>query len=221
MPDKEDKNMVRPSEKPRKAVIAVLSKEEVVQMVNDWSAEALANVDSKVSKVIPERFYDLTAPPAKKEILSKLGVNAETNDDFRLAIYFDGAQVALLSGKLDDNTKLLNLTQSIRATNATDEDVSNRILQVVGQVCDKNHKNKDLLRPIVVPVGDEKTLKSDGRFGIRNLKVLELNQNDAAKLEAEVTLLALSEKSKAVDVAFSAENPQIPNKPDRNSKLCV
>lgn len=128
----------------------------------------------------------------RKEFLSKrLGITAETGDDYRLAILTnDQGQTVLFKGRMDGNT--LTLTESVPVPNDMQSALG------IGQLLGSSFK--PLPKPIEVKV-DRATQRVDGSTQ------LELNADEKKKLQTQATFATLIEQSGSVKLDSNARFP--------------
>ncbi|MBV6500972.1 MAG: hypothetical protein CJBNEKGG_03466 [Prosthecobacter sp.] len=129
----------------------------------------------------------------RKEFLSKrLGITAETGDDYRLVILTNKqGQMVLFKGQMDKNNTL-KLTESVPVP----EDVRSTL--GIGQLLGSSFK--PLPKPIEVKV-DRETQRVDGTTQ------LELNADEKKKLQTQATFATLIEQSGSVKLASNARLP--------------
>ena len=196
--------------------LVAIDKTQVVSMVNALGAE----VSKAESKPAPEKIYGnavefvtgllnpravaasglkdeifklgLDSHDGRKEFLGKrLGVDASTSDDYRLATYTnDAGQVMLFKGHMDGDKKLV-LTDSIAFPDSPD-----KILQVF------QSDFKPLPKPIEVQI-EKSTVTPDG-------VKLDITPDEQKKLETQSTFAAAIQKSGGIELA---SNARLPNKP--------
>ena len=135
---------------------------------------------------------NLDSHEGRKEFLGKrLGIDASTSDDYRLATYTnDAGQVMLFKGHMDGDKKLV-LTDSIAFPDSPD-----KILQVF------QSDFKPLPKPIEVQI-EKSTVTPDG-------VKLDLAPDEQKKLETQSTFAAAIQKSGGIELA---SNARLPNKP--------
>lgn len=136
----------------------------------------------------------LTTREGRKELLSKLGIDANTPDDFRLVMYQDKAQTVIFKGKASENGVTLTDSMVIQDTGNVAE----------GLIKDGHFKGefKPLPKPIELPaVGKE------GK--------IDLSPEQQKKLSADVTLMALADHAMNGSTAVASSNASLPYNVDR------
>lgn len=147
---------------------------------------------------------------ARKKLLARAGITADTKDDFRLAIYRDNGQLVLLKGREDRARNVIVLDASLPLSGlggATGFEV-----QTIRNIAEGANFKK-MPNPIEVPLNHIKphdhsmAPKIDQR--IKSYDV-DLDSEDATKLKSLVTLLAKADQAVAGATPVLASNAKLP-----------
>lgn len=137
----------------------------------------------------------LDTPEGRKKFLTeRVGVNAETGDDFRIvSLTNEHGQTMLFKGRMDGNGKL-TLTESVPVPD------NMQTPEGIGQFLESSFK--PLPKPIEVKV-QSTTQRPDGETK------LELNDDEKKKLQTQAAFAALVEQAKGVEIV---SNTRLPSK---------
>ena len=128
----------------------------------------------------------------KKFLTERVGINAETGDDFRIvSLTNDHGQTMLFKGRMDGNGKL-TLTESVPVP----ENMQSP--EGIGQFLESSFK--PLAKPIEVKV--QKTTQGAG-----GSTKLELSDEEKKKLQTQAAFAALAEKAKSVELVSNTRLP--------------
>lgn len=155
-----------------------------------WSK---GNQASQLEKANALHLAGVDTHEGRKEFLSKrLGITAETGDDYRLVILTsDQGQTVLFKGRMDKNNSL-TLTESVPVPHDMQSTLG------IGQLLGSSFK--PLPKPIEVKV-DRVTQRVDGTTQ------LELSADEKKKLQTQATFATLIEQSGSVKLASNARLP--------------
>lgn len=135
----------------------------------------------------------------KRFLTERVGVSAETGDDFRIvSLTTDHGQTMLFKGRMDGNGKL-TLTESVPVPDNMQSP------EGMGQLLESSFK--PLPKPIEVKVQNT-TQGPDGATK------LELNEDEKKKLQTQAAFAALVEHAKGVELA---SNTRLPGKIEGSS----